>query len=171
MYFCIGRAGKTKGRVAKLRAFGVENVKFLYAKLRSFGATNNRFFCAKRPTHVCVVSVLKPSTNVAKTPPRGREIVGLGQRFASELCATVFFRKCHHGCGKYAIERVAFYKKQCKVQQNKSAPRLQRKLARHCCARAQGVGILPFPLGKKKKFLNLLKKCAQLCLQIFNYVV
>ena len=126
-------------------------------------------FVAKRPTHICVVSGLNPSTNEAKTPPRGSEIVGLGQQFASRLCATVFskmpprvWKICNRkGCG---------LQKTMQSSTGASALRLQRKLAHHCCTTAQGVDILPFPLGKKK-FLNLLKKCAQLCLQIFNYVV
>ena len=127
-------------------------------------------FVAKRPNCVCVVSGLKPSTNGAKTPPRGSEIVGLGQRFASGLCATVFFKNATTGVKNMQWKGVRSTKSNANFNKP-SAPRLQRKLAHHCCARAQGVGILLFPLGKKKKFLNLLKKCAQLCLQIFNYVV
>ena len=127
-------------------------------------------FVAKRPNCICFESALKPSTNVAKTPPRGSEIVGLGQQFASGLCATVF-SKMPPRVWKICNRNACVLQKATQSSTNASAPCLQRKLAHHCCARAQGVGILPFPLGKKKKNLNLLKKCAQLCLQIFNYVV
>ena len=130
----------------------------------------NRLFCGKATKLYLCCEWVETINKWGNPPPRGSEIVGLGQRFASGLCATVFskllprvWKICNRNtCGLQ------------KAMQNST------KEAHHVCnvnlhtivaQQRRGVDILPFPLGKKKKFLNLLKKCAQLCLQIFNYVV
>ena len=108
-------------------------------------------FVAMRPNCICVESGLKPSTNVAKTPPRGKEIVGLGQLFASGLCATVFFENATTGVENMQSKGVRSTKSNATFNKPR-AQRLQRKLAHHCCARAQGWTFCSFHLAKRKNF-------------------